>query len=142
MQKKSYEELKEWLKKKKFQKRIDELAKKYKDKKVLIYGAGLLSSVIFDDYDLSNLDIIGVSDKRFYSGEETYRNFNAIPPDEIEDLTPDAIIMATYHTFDVKNFLENYVGLESNKNIKLEPMVKKNIKEKIEEFLFDVSVSA
>lgn len=43
---KNYLEIKELLKKKNVQKRIDYFSKKYKDKKIIIYGAGMLASIL------------------------------------------------------------------------------------------------
>lgn len=138
MQKKTQEELRVWLKKKNFQKRINALAKKYKDKKVLIYGAGILSSIIFEEYDLSNLNVIGISDKRFYSNEEDFKGFKTVPPFEINDYEADVVLIATYNTYDVKEFLEDSIDLDSSK-CTLEPIVKKNIIEKIQELIDDLT---
>jgi len=62
---KDSDELKQLLKKSNMQKRIDKFAEKYKDKKVIIYGGGLLFSIINQNYDLSKLNITAVADKRF-----------------------------------------------------------------------------
>ncbi len=131
---KTYEELKEWLEGKKFQKRIDSLAKKYKGKKVLLYGAGILASVIADNYNLSGLEIIGVADKRFIGGEGAFHNFKEVDVSSIADCQFDVILLATYNSYDVKAFLKEHV-LPELKQVKIEPFVNKNCKEKFSEFL-------
>ena len=45
---------------------IDKAAKKYRNKKILIYGTGLLSQKIFQNYDLSSLNIVGIVDMKFH----------------------------------------------------------------------------
>lgn len=132
--KKTYEELKEWLEGKKFQKRIDSLAKKHKGKKVLLYGAGILASVIADNYNLEGLDIIGVADKRFIGGEGTFHNFKEVDVSSIADCKFDVILLATYNSYDVKAFLKEHV-LPELKKVAIEPFVAKNFKEKFSEFL-------
>ena len=47
------------------QKQIDKLSKKLKNKKLVIYGAGDFAKVLFENYDLSKLNILAVSDKKF-----------------------------------------------------------------------------
>lgn len=78
------------------QKYIDKLAKKYKNKKILIYGAGTIAEHIFDDYDLSKLNIIAVSDKK-YTSRSTYKGYPAVNPDEIKNLNPDVILFTLYN---------------------------------------------
>ncbi len=53
----------DYLKNIDIQKKIDKYTKKYKGKKVVIYGAGKLSDYIFQNYDLSKLNIVAVADK-------------------------------------------------------------------------------
>ncbi|MFH0703363.1 MAG: hypothetical protein V2B14_07520 [bacterium] len=137
---KNYNELSKWIEKKKFQKRIHELSKKYEGKKVILYGAGLLASVMLDQYDLSTLNIIGVADIRFFDGEIDFKGYKAISPFNISDYTPDVILIANYNSYDVKDFLKENVLQELGK-ISIESIVKKNFKEKIEEFLVELSNS-
>ena len=47
------------------QKQIDKLAKKFKNKKVVIYGAGIYFQIIKNNFDISKLNIIGIADKKF-----------------------------------------------------------------------------
>ncbi|MCK7527866.1 MAG: hypothetical protein MZV64_64785 [Ignavibacteriales bacterium] len=63
---KDYDTLKNWLSKKNFQKRIDNLSKKYKDKNIVIYGAGILASVALENYNFSNLSILGFADQKVF----------------------------------------------------------------------------
>ena len=64
-------------------------------KKVLLYGAGLVSDVLFKNFDLSKLNIIGVSDKRFEGfNEEKYFEIKTYKPDEIKDLDFDILLVA------------------------------------------------
>src|SRR5574344_1156950 len=46
-----------------FKKHLEKLNKKLKGKKVVIYGAGIFFEAIHEFYDLSKLDIIGISDR-------------------------------------------------------------------------------
>ena len=64
------DEIVNFLKKKNFQKRINTLSKKYADKKIIIYGAGMTFEAIKENFDLSNLNIIGIADMKFDEGQE------------------------------------------------------------------------
>ena len=56
---------KEILEEQNAQKQINKLSRKLKNKKVVIYGAGNFSKVLFENYDLSKFNILAVSDKKF-----------------------------------------------------------------------------
>jgi len=131
-----YDTLKAWTASKSLQKRINELAKKYKNKKVLIYGAGILASVIFENYNLSELGIVGVADQKFFSTDETFNSIKALSPYDITELKPEVILMATYNSGNVRNFIKEEVFPSMGK-IPVEPIVNKNFREKIAEFLED-----
>ena len=88
------DDLLNYLNNKQFQKRIDKLAKKYKNKKVLAYGAGLFFDVLLDKFDISKLNIVAISDKKFQDTTE-YKGVRAIPPCEIKNLSFDVLIIAT-----------------------------------------------
>lgn len=47
----------------KAQKQINKLAAKYKDKRIVIYRAGEYFQTLANNFDLSSLNIIGISDK-------------------------------------------------------------------------------
>ena len=55
------QELKKFLEKNNFSKRLNKLNKKLKDKKIIIYGAGKFFRAIVENYDLSNLGTTGAS---------------------------------------------------------------------------------
>ena len=128
--------LKSWVEKKNLQRRIDQLAKKYKDKKVLIYGAGILSSIIFDNYNLSGLNIVAVTDQKFFGSDESFKEHKGISPYDISELKSEVILIATYNTGNIKDFLKEEILPEMGK-VPVEPLVNKNLKEKIAEFLED-----
>jgi len=88
-------EMLNFVKRKKFEKRLDKIIKKYKKKKVLIYGAGSLCESILNHYDLSNMNIVGIVDKQFVENDNTnfygYKTFN---PNEIKNIDFDVMIYA------------------------------------------------
>lgn len=116
----------ELLKKYKFEKQLKKLDKKLKDKTVLIYGAGIFFKKIKDNYDLSNLNIIGISDKKFQleqEGQEEY-GIKIVPYDKIWELNPDVILIATLNTFNIYRSLKKEIKEKKLKN-KLLPLVDK-----------------
>ena len=75
------------------QKYIDKLAKKLKNKKILLYGAGLTAEVILKNFDLSKINIIGVSDRKFEDDSEgEFCEIKKIKPSEMKTLDYDAIL--------------------------------------------------
>lgn len=59
------------------QKYINDIARKFKNKKIILYGAGMFYEILAENYDLSKLNIIGISDKKFENSDET--SLNGIP---------------------------------------------------------------
>ena len=52
------------------QKQINKLARKYKNKKIVIYGAGEYFRILKENYDLSKLNIVGIADKKFETNKD------------------------------------------------------------------------
>ena len=101
------------------QKYIDKLAKKYKDKKILIYGAGTIAEHIFNNYDLSKLNIVAVSDKK-YSSTSKYKGYLALSPNEIKKLNPDIILFTLYNNKTVKEYFK-----KQNIKVKYDDLIKR-----------------
>ena len=53
-----------------FEKYLAFLKKKLKNKKVLVYGAGQIFNFVKKNYDLSDINIIGICDKQFTTNQE------------------------------------------------------------------------
>jgi len=82
----TYDDWAEYLEKIGEQKYIDILSEILKGKKVLLYGAGIVSQVLIDKYNLSGLDIAGIADKKFETfEEETYKGLKAIQPSKLQN---------------------------------------------------------
>lgn len=107
-----------------FGKHLLNLNKKLKNKKIVIYGAGGFFEVIKKYYDLSKLNIIGISDRRFeYEDEETFLGYKTVEPDKIKELKPDYVLVATKFFLNVIDDLDENV-LHGSK-IKIKPLIKK-----------------
>ncbi len=133
----SYDEFVQYLQKKNFQKRIDQLAKKYRGKKMIVYGAGVLSSAIFDNYDLSGLNIIGVADNKFVEPDQEFKGYKAIYPADIPDYDPDVILLATYYSYKLCWFLMEDVLPNSGK-IKIKTIVPESLLERIKKIFCEL----
>lgn len=110
-----------------FDKTLPKLVKKLKGKTVLIYGAGVFFELIHKFFNLSELNIIGISDKKFetHGENDEYLGYKVYAPNEIRDLKPDYVLVAT--KFYV-NIIENmYYGILKGTKIKIKPLVKKSL---------------
>jgi hypothetical protein len=99
----------------KLQKKIDKLVKKYKNKKVILYGAGSYFDVILENFDLSGLNIIGISDKKFHSEITDYKGFKAFSPKDIKKQNPALVIICNYNPEIVENYFEDCLFPEQGK---------------------------
>ena len=81
------------------QEQIDKIAKKYQNKKIAIYGAGKFAKIIFENYDLSRLNILAIVDKKFENEEEKgFFGYECISPDELESFECDILLIANFNT--------------------------------------------
>lgn len=119
----------EYLKKVNFQKRLEKLSKKLKNKSIVIYGTGMFFEDLKNSYDLSALNIIAVSDRKFthHEQDEEFLGYKVCAPEEIAALNPDYVLVATINIVKIMESLENTV-LKGTK-IKLMPLVKKTFKD-------------
>ena len=120
------DELKQHLKKYHFDKQYQTLIKKLKNKSIVIYGAGLLFQEIQANYDLSKLNIIGISDKKFGINEEnqTYLGYKIIPKNNIFEQNPDYILVATLKYIDLVNEFTHH---NENVSTKVKPLAKQSL---------------
>lgn len=96
----------DYVKCKTTKKHIKSLLKKYKNKKVLIYGAGRLADIFFDEYDFSTMNITGVADRKFYDMDiPSVYGYKTYKPDEINDLDFDVIVFTVLHPEKIKEQL-------------------------------------
>ena len=108
-----------------FEKNLKKLNKLTKGKSVVIYGAGSLFETAKKYYDLSKLNIIGISDAKFSAHEENGECFNykMYSIEELKELKPDYILVATKFYI---NIIENfYYEIFKDTKIKIKALIKK-----------------
>ena len=95
--------LDEHLKFCKFDKYFKKLVKKFKGKTIIIYGTGSLFQKIQKEYDLSQLNIIGISDSKYLLEQEGQEDlgYKIIPKEKLEDYEVDVVLLG----------LQNYIGV-------------------------------
>ncbi len=99
-------DFKSYLEELNFKKQFEKLNKKLKGKTVILYGAGSLFQYIKENYDLTKLNIIGISDKKFSEEQEgeIYLDYKIIPFSNITNYNADYVLIAT----------QNYIGIVEN----------------------------
>ncbi len=122
-----------YLKEINFEKHLKKLEKKLKGKKVVIYGTGAIFQTINENYDLKKLNILSLSDKKFFGclEGETFLNYPVCSPEKIKELNPDYVLVATMRFVNVIDDLETTTLAKSK--IKVRPLIKKPFKELWEE---------
>lgn len=90
-----------------FQEKLNGLKKRYKNKKIIIYGTGLICDIIFENFNFQNMNIIAVSDKKYKDETETYKNIPAIPPEKIAEKKPDIVLTTLQDFFIAADYFED-----------------------------------
>ena len=76
------------------EKQLIKLAKKLKNKKVLLYGAGVYLRLIFEYFDMTKFNISAVSDRKYkYDIESSFCGYKTCTPQEIESFEPDYVLL-------------------------------------------------
>ncbi len=98
------------------QRQINKLARKYKNKKLVIYGAGEYYQILQDNFDLSKLNIVGISDKKFETSKESNPStYTPLAPEELKYADFDVVLVALYDDTSLCDYLE-YELLINTKN--------------------------
>ena len=114
-----------FLYKNKFDKTFPKLVKRVKDKKIVLYGAGIFLETINKHFDLSELNIIGIADRKYSKdSNETFLGYKTYNPDELKNLNPDYVLIST--KFYINIFEDLYYNLLKDTKIKIKPLVKKS----------------
>ncbi len=95
---------------------INELARKYKNKKIVVYGAGDYFLNLQENHDLSGFNIVGIADKKFeISKAENPTKYLPLTPDELKDFEFDVIFVCLKNDEKICDYLE-YKLLINTKN--------------------------
>lgn len=116
---------KRYLEKKKAQKVINKFAKKYADKKIILYGAGVFAEDLLNYYDLSKLNIVGISDAKFKIDKEgEFFNYKKISPDDIVKQDFDLLLTLLYDDEPLMDFFDDRLFKGIDIDFKIEPLIK------------------
>ena len=90
-------DLKEYLERIKFENYLKRLNKKFKNKTIIIYGSGSLFQYIKEHYDISTLNIIGISDMKFSEEQEgqEFLGYKIVPKNKMINYNPDIVLVST-----------------------------------------------
>lgn len=116
------DEMELYLKKYNFEKQLEALKKELKNKTIIVYGTGALFQAVLKNYDLSGLNIIGISDRKYQVEDNANYEFNykVIRREDIVKYNPDCILIAIKMFLPIlNNFSKEFVGT------KLLPLVDK-----------------
>ena len=111
----------------KFHKTLPKLIKKLKNKTVVFYGAGVYLELIQKYFDISKINIVGISDKKYeiYKSESSFLGYKTLAPSEIKSVNPDYVLVSTKNYISIVEDL-HYNILHGTK-IKIKPLVKKSL---------------
>lgn len=130
---KTKEDFLKYLKKINFKKHLKKIEKKLNNKKIVIYGAGVFFEALCENYDLSKLNIVAISDKKFETHKECEKAFGytVCAPCEMVNFNPDYVLVGTIKFVNIIESLENSYLKDVNCIVK--PLINKPILELIKE---------
>lgn len=116
----------------KYEKQFIKLKKKYKNKRIILYGASLYFRAIQNHYDLSELNIIAIADKKFINPNTNIDvGYKKISPLEIANLKPDIVLLTVYDDFHVEKYIQEEL-FKKTKKFKYRNFFERNLKDKIQ----------
>lgn len=109
------------------QEKINKLAKIYKNRKIVLYGAGQYAQILFQYYDLSKLNIVAVCDKKFDDeSKRDFHNLKCISPDELRDYDCNLILISNFDYDRFANIIYDILYKTKNEAIEIRPLIKLN----------------
>lgn len=116
-------DLKNYILQNNAQKQINKLAKKYKNKKIVIYGAGEYFQLISKLCDLTPLNIVGISDLKFESDKSSNLfPYSPLAPEELKTFNFDILIIALRNDYNIMKILDKNI-FNKNKKVKIVPII-------------------
>ena len=118
-------------------KQLLRLENKLKNKRVVIYGAGLYSKALLENYDFSKFNIIGIVDRCFENNkQDLYMGYKTYVPEDLTTLDIDIILLSVYDVLKVWSYLKDelLVGTK-NERVKILPIVHESVFEIIKDYL-------
>ncbi len=123
---------KNYLKIKKAQQEIDKIAKEYEGKNIIIFGIDLLTGDLFRNYDLSQLNIMAISDISYETETKgEFYGYKKIKPSEIIEQDFSLLLITTFDDIDNKLFLKRNLFKNKKINFKIKTLIKMNLFEYI-----------
>lgn len=114
------------------EKSIKNQIQKHKNKKVLLYGAGSYSQYIFENFDLSGLNVVGIVDRQYEeNSEKLFCGHKTFSPEEIQKIDFDVILIAVWEEYTVFKFLKTL----KLKNKQIDILIKPEMKNYLNYFL-------
>ena len=108
-----------------FEKHLEKLKKKLKNKTIVIYGAGIFFEAIKEYFNLDGLNIIGIADRKFadHKEDEECFGYKVYSPEEIKAINPDYVLVAT--KFFINIIEDLYYNTLNGTKIQIKPLMKK-----------------
>lgn len=105
-----------FLKEFNIEKKIKKWEKQYKNKKIVLYGCGLLFSKINELYNLKNLNIVAVCDTKFETNNpKSYLNYKTIKPSDLKSFDYDVLIFTVFDYLICLNNLNTFDLIDEKK---------------------------
>lgn len=111
---------KTYLKENRFEEKLQKWENEYKNKKVILYGCGLLFDQIIENYDIAKkLNIIGVCDVKYEKNKpDNYLGFNTIRPSELKKTDFDVLIFTVIDHLVCLNYLNTFDFFDESKDFR------------------------
>ena len=125
-------DFKEFFEKYDAQAKIDKLARRYKNRKIVLYGAGQYATILFANYDLSKLNIVAVADLKYENSqiERKFFGLDCIAPNEIKDCDCDLILISNFDYNLFLSYLDNDILYGTKKaGIEIRPLIRLGFKD-------------
>ena len=109
-----------------FETHFAKLKDKLKGKKILIYGAGQIFKFIKNNYDLSELNVVGICDRQFLKSQEgeDFLGYRKIHTENINNYDYDCILISVLKYYNLGFQLRSLI---KNKSVKFYPLIRQKL---------------
>lgn len=105
------------------QRKINKLIRKYKNKKIVFYGAGQFATENLKKYDFTGLNVIAIADIKFEQlNNSEYLGYKTILPKDLVNINFDTIIILNKDSKYFTKIVKDIISKTKNKNAKIETL--------------------
>ena len=119
------EEIKSLFEGQNIQVKLQKAKREFKEREIVLYGAGDYTRYIFKNYDISNLNIKGICDERFAEDRtHEFYGLKCLKPEDLKNANYDLILISNQDFVKEYHIVSKILKGTKNESVEIRPLIK------------------